>query len=250
MMDYNLCINLQRIMRLLLKSIVVQLLVNYANSYHIMFVHEIGTKSHLLQIFPLVESLLSKGHEVTGLYYSPSKIKHENYTEILVPNVLEEVTSEFSKITMEKGGQGMFNLDVWKYTIKVWQNAVNDYTMLAYDTKEVQDMIKQKKKVDVVIGFNWFFLYLPEVFDCPFISLSPSGPQPQLLSGTGNEINLGIQPLVSARYIEPMTLSQRIGNILYNQMTDIMFRVLGYMSHQAREKALGHSTPHYMDIVR
>ena len=60
-------------------SILVQLFVNHATSFHIMFVHEIGTKSHLLQIFPLVESLLSKGHEVTGLFYSPSKIKHENY---------------------------------------------------------------------------------------------------------------------------------------------------------------------------
>ena len=240
----------QSIMRLLSINILVQILVNQANCYHVMFVHEIGTKSHLLQIFPLVESLLSKGHEVTGLFYSSSKIKHENYTEILVPNVLEEITSEFSKITMQKGGQGMFNLDVWKYTIKVWQNAVNDYTMLAYDTKEVQAMIKQKKKVDVIIGFNWFFLYLPEVFDCPFISFSPSGPTPQLLTGTGNEINLSIQPLVSARYIEPMTLSQRIGNTLYNQMTDMMFRVLGYLGQQAREKALGHKTPNFIDIVR
>ena len=237
-------------MRLLSINILVQVLVNPANCYHVMCLHEIGTKSHLLQLFPLVESLLSKGHEVTGLFYSPSKIKHENYTEILVPNVLEEITSEFSKITMQKGGQGMFNLDVWKYTIKVWQNAVNDYTMLAYDTKEVQAMIKQRKKVDVIIGFNWFFLYLPEVFDCPFISFSPSGPTPQLLTGTGNEINLSIQPLVSARYIEPMTLSQRIGNTMYNQMTDMMFRVLGYLGQQAREKALGHKTPNFIDIVR
>ena len=237
-------------MRLLSINILVQILVNQANCYHVMCVHEIGTKSHLLQLFPLVESLLSKGHEVTGLFYSPSKIKHENYTEILVPNVLEEITSEFSKITMQKGGQGMFNLDVWKYTIKVWQNAVNDYTMLAYDTKEVQAMIKQRKKVDVIIGFNWFFLYLPEVFDCPFISFSPSGPTPQLLTGTGNEINLSIQPLVSARYIEPMTLSQRIGNTLYNQMTDMMFRVLGYLGQLAREKALGYKTPNFIDIVR
>ena len=237
-------------MRIILLSILIELLNKDVDSYHIMFVHEIGTKSHLLQIFPMVESLLEKGHEVTGLYYNPSKIVHENYTEILVPNVLEEITAEFSKISMEKGGQGMFNLDVWKYTIKVWQDAVNDYTMLAHDTKEIQAMIKEKKKVDVIIGFNWFFLYLPEVFDCPFISFSPSGPTPQLMIGTGNEINLSIQPLVSARYIEPMTLSQRIGNNIYNQMTNIMFQFLGYMSQQARERALGHSTPNYNEIVR
>ena len=70
------------------------LLPTCSHGYHVMIVHEMGTKSHLLQLFPMVESLLARGHEVTGVYYSPSKISHENYTEILLPNVMDDFKEE------------------------------------------------------------------------------------------------------------------------------------------------------------
>ena len=70
------------------------LLPTCSHGYHVMIVHEMGTKSHLLQLFPMVESLLARGHEVTGVYYSPSKIIHENYTEILLPNVMDDFKEE------------------------------------------------------------------------------------------------------------------------------------------------------------
>ena len=70
------------------------LLLSCSHGYHVMFIHEAGTKSHLLQLFPIVETLLARGHEVSGVYYSPSKIRHENYTEILLPNVMDEFKEE------------------------------------------------------------------------------------------------------------------------------------------------------------
>ena len=41
-----------------------------------------------------MESLLARGHEVTGVFYSPSKINHENYTEVLLPNVADDWKEE------------------------------------------------------------------------------------------------------------------------------------------------------------
>ena len=70
------------------------LLLSGTHGYHVMFIHEAGTKSHLLQLFPIVETLLARGHEVSGVFYSPSKIRHENYTEILLPNVMDEFKEE------------------------------------------------------------------------------------------------------------------------------------------------------------
>ena len=70
------------------------LLTSCSHGYHVMFIHEMGTKSHLLQLFPMVETLLARGHEVSGVFYSPSKINHENYTEILLPNVMDEFKEE------------------------------------------------------------------------------------------------------------------------------------------------------------
>ena len=75
-------------------SALFPLLPSVSHGYHVMFVHEMGTKSHLLQLFPIVESLLARGHEVTGVFYSPSKISHNNYTEILIPNVMADFQKE------------------------------------------------------------------------------------------------------------------------------------------------------------
>ena len=49
-------------------------------SYHVVFYHNWGTKSHLIQISPLVEELLDRGHDVTSVLYDTLKVKHENYT--------------------------------------------------------------------------------------------------------------------------------------------------------------------------
>ena len=73
------------------------------HGYKILFVHDMGTVSHHLQLFPIVEKLLENGHQVTGVFFKSSKIQHKNYTEIMTPNVLEKFSAELSKLFMEKG---------------------------------------------------------------------------------------------------------------------------------------------------
>ena len=53
---------------------------------HVMLFHYVGTKSHLNIFNALAEGLLLKGHHVTAAFYAPSKIRHENYSEILLPD--------------------------------------------------------------------------------------------------------------------------------------------------------------------
>ena len=67
-------------------------------SYHVMFYHDIGTKSHVIQFSPMVEELLRQGHEVTSVFCFSLKIKHENYTEIIVPNPFESAYKGFTKV--------------------------------------------------------------------------------------------------------------------------------------------------------
>ena len=111
-------------------------------------------------------------------------------------------------------------------------------------------MIKTNKKVDVIVSVPWMFLYLPEVFDCPLITFSPAGPIPTLIAETGNEINLSIQPLINAGHIEPMTLPQRIQNHLLGAFFDVYTSVVTWYAGKARERALGHSTPSFHEILR
>ena len=130
------------------------LLTSCSHGYHVMFIHEMGTKSHLLQLFPMVETLLARGHEVSGVFYSPSKINHENYTEILLPNVMDEFKEEirysfifilftlhftksnYSKIYMEKGGQSIWNWKLWSFAFEIWDDIIDQYSVMTFN-KEV-----------------------------------------------------------------------------------------------------------------
>ena len=51
---------------------------------HILFYHVVGTVSHINVVKALIEDLLNHGHSVTSAFYHPTKIIHENYTEILI----------------------------------------------------------------------------------------------------------------------------------------------------------------------
>ena len=53
---------------------------------HILFYHVVGTVSHIHVVKALIEELLNHGHSVTSAFYHPTKIIHENYTEVLIEN--------------------------------------------------------------------------------------------------------------------------------------------------------------------
>ena len=51
---------------------------------HILFFHNMGTRSHLIAMSALAEGLVQHGHKVTAVWYAKSKIHHENFREIFI----------------------------------------------------------------------------------------------------------------------------------------------------------------------
>ena len=45
---------------------------------HVLFFHQLGTKSHIFLQKTLVEGLLKRGHHVTTVFYVKTSIVHEN----------------------------------------------------------------------------------------------------------------------------------------------------------------------------
>ena len=45
----------------------------------------------------MVEEVLRRGHEVTGVFFDTLEIENENYTEIVVPNPFENAYKGFTK---------------------------------------------------------------------------------------------------------------------------------------------------------
>ena len=103
--------------------------------YHVLFYHALGTKSHLLLYEPLVVELLNRGHQVnrssasdllyiyflniclvpsldclkvTAVFWADLGIEHENYTQIVVPNLMVSLEKEATKLIMKEGGQNWY----------------------------------------------------------------------------------------------------------------------------------------------
>ena len=119
-----------------IQSLTLLLILNIAvgHGYHIMMVHDMGTKSHLLQLYPIVEKLLDQGHEVTSIFYASAKIQHENYTEVLVPNMADAFKDMGDKV-MKKGGQSLINFQLWKDAITLYSEVVDDMALSTYNNE-------------------------------------------------------------------------------------------------------------------
>ena len=157
--------------------------------YEILIYHDLGTKSHLLQLYPIVEKLLESGHKVTGIYFNSAEIKHENYTEILIENPYDKKMAGMRKLMMEKGGSSMFNWRLWIESWNAWSAIVEDVVLLPWRHPEISELIASGRKFDAVMvrAVGWEFA---EIFNCSLITWSPAGPVPIFIVGTGNVINL------------------------------------------------------------
>ena len=229
--------------------VVSALFVQSCTSYHVLMYHNIGTKSHILQYEPLVEELLARGHEVTTCFFHPLKIEHKNYTQIVLPNVMEEIQKEASKLMMEEGGQTVWNYKLWQFGIRAWSDSIEDIALMPMRVKEVDSLMKSGKKVDVMVTMLHHATFLADHFDCPIIFYVPVGPV-SFLDGMGNVDNLSLQPLLTARYIEPMTFTERLLNHLQDRITRLVMAWVSSKVTGKLQEQLGPHVRHPQDIMR
>ena len=189
-------------------------LFSLTSCHHVLFVHTLGTKSHLIQFKPVIEEMLERGNTVTTVFFDSVKIKHENYTDIVIPNILDSVWAEVSKKIMEKGGNSPFNPSIWWWAYNFYTSKMEQLALGHIKSDEVLKLIRDRPKIDAVITMLPGNAIFAEIFDCPVIFFSPAGPVSILMTGTTNVINHSIQPYLTVPFIEPMTFSQRIQNHL------------------------------------
>ena len=106
------------------QALIQLLLATSCSGFHVMILHNFGTKSHLYQIFPLVEELLERGNQVTGAYYGSAGIEHENYTEIIIPNLYDKILNEFTTMLVKEGVGPTSPRLIW-WGINIWYG-IND----------------------------------------------------------------------------------------------------------------------------
>ena len=225
-------------MKILSTLVLSALCVQTCMSYHVLVYHTWGTKSHILQIAPIVEELLARGHEVTTCFFHPLKLNHENHTEIIVPNAIEGMSKEMSKLLLEEG-HSVWNLKIIKFAVQALGDVMEDIALTPIKVNEIDSLMKSGKKVDLLVTMFSMPAFLADHFDCPIAFYLPVGPATVALRGTGNVDNLSIKPIITAPHIEPMDFSTRVLNHvqeyltelwmawIYNKVTDILRDNLG-----------------------
>ena len=81
--------------------------LNKRKKGHILFFHQLGTKSHIFLQKSLVEGLLERGHQVTTVFYVETSIVHENYTEVLIK---DRYDNSHIKLYKTYGSQGLLSV--------------------------------------------------------------------------------------------------------------------------------------------
>ena len=159
---------------------------------------------------PLIEELLAKDHQVTSIFFNSLKINHSNYTEIVIPNKMDEFYEVASKRLMKEGANPL-SPSLWLWAYHLYQENMKSWALDMLNEDVIQ-LIKAKPKIDVMLTFMHTNAFFAEIFDCPLINFSPAGPIVLLMTGSGNVINHSVQPYLAIPFIEPMTFVQRISN--------------------------------------
>ena len=222
-----------------------------SSGYNVLFHHSFGTKSHLIQFSPIVEELLNRGHKVTAVFFDTLKIKHENYTEILIPNGMEKPAAITNKLFMEDGGQNSINTKLWKKANEAWTEAAEDIALQQFSVEKFRALLESDTKFHVLVTmFYRTGAFLADVFDCPILLISPAGPISFVMEGTGNEINLSIQPSSMSRSIEPLSFFERLENHIRRKGESWFMNWLATSIHHHLQETIGEHTRHPLDILQ
>jgi hypothetical protein len=159
-----------------MRILLLLLAISGAHPYHVLFVHNVGTKSHLIMMRPLVEELLDRGHRVTAIIFQSVNLGHKNYTEIVIPSIMEEVMEGLSKKMMENGGGNLMSPSLWLWYYNFYKEKIKAMALDVVRTEPVKQLIKERPKVDVMINLLPNIAFFAQIFDCPIILFSPSTP--------------------------------------------------------------------------
>ena len=159
----------------------------------------------------------------------------------------------YSKFIMETGVAAA-NPRFWHF---IYKTATGDLQNICAEslseTIEQLKTIKDSVKVDVVVINNWAFGYcgavLAHLFDSSIIIFNVAGPFSTSMLGLGNSINPITQPNLIAPFIEPMTFSQRVINVILENLVSLFMSWTDSLSLDVVRKKIGKDIPNFSSIV-
>ena len=234
--------------------------------FHVLFSHPLGSPTHISELQYIMEELLDHGHQVTSMFFVPTNLKNPNYTEMVLPSNLPDLRWEVNKVLdgkqmieksrkSEKADNVVINnlMDPtrWYKDYAMMNSLIDKAGKATMEPAEVQQFLKASSKVDTLVTiFPQTATTLAELLDCPIIVFSPSSSPHHVADGLGGETHLGLQPLPSASLIEPLTLRQRVQNIVLHYTSVAMMDWLGERIFHQQVKYVNQELPSQRETLR
>ena len=156
---------------------------------------------------------------------------------------------KISKLAMESEGSKLSPTYLYK-TFKVFlEDGSSTCSEAIHESDILMEIIKESKNVDAVIGMSTCSVFLSHILNAPFISLSPVGPIPLFLRGFGDSTNPFIQPHPILTSIEPLSIFDKIKNIILGSAWNAFIVYLSNLERSILEESIGNPIPPFQDIL-
>ena len=166
---------------------------------------------------------------------------------------VEKVYKDYSKFIMETGATAASPSFWWFMYKTLTQDLKNVCSDALIDTVKEFGNQKMDKNIDIVIINNWAFGYcgsvLSHLFNSSLIIFNVAGPFSTSMLGLGNSVNPFTQPNLIAPYIEPMTFTERLVNVVMEYIVTKFMSWTDLLGLDVIRKELGEEIPEFSSIV-
>ncbi|XP_073972887.1 UDP-glycosyltransferase UGT4-like isoform X2 [Rhodnius prolixus] len=186
-------------------------------------------KSHTMNFLPIFKELAVRGHNVTVVSPFPQKTPVPNLTDIVVPNILNNLFDSSTAKTM------ISKDDLISGTTMLWKFALESIP-IALKFESVQKLIKSADaKFDLVIAETWCvqepFVAFGHKFNAPVVNIMPAFLFPLPAHLSGNHLPLAYSPLTRLVQNDRMTFIERVNNF-FGYYFNIVAGELYYLEKQ------------------
>ncbi|XP_052756594.1 UDP-glycosyltransferase UGT5-like [Galleria mellonella] len=190
---------------------------NISDSYRILVVFPLPSKSHNILGVNIVKHLLKAGHKVTYITPFPVKNSHPNLQELDVSENFDKKNERMLNVNALLNKEFSFDnpIKMFRYTIDLFEKTVQNPNVV----KVFNDT---NQKFDAVIAewmYNDAYSGIATLFDCPFIWLSTMEPHSIILSLIDESTNPAYVPDSLSSNIPPFNLKERVSGLFFQLLS-------------------------------
>ena len=186
---------------------------------------------------------------MTGVFYASAGVEHENYTELVIPDLYGAMIDRISDLYTGNQNKGRTFLDP-SHLITMfseWENIITGGTRM-FQTPAFKSLASSN--FDLVLTFNPWGFYFGDLFDCPVIVFSPPGAFPSHTQLLGNPFNPSYQPVLTNDFSDPTSFLQRAKNFAMYHVMDLIFRRFAdSVVTSSMRKQIGYQGPTMFEIA-